>query len=153
MRPSLCPHLSFLPIVLDRVSVVMKRHHDHDSSYKRKHLIGDGLQYQRLSPLSLPWAMAAYRQTWYCRRNWIFYILIHRQQEVNCDTEHGLSTRGHKFHLHSDTLPPTKHTNFNKATPTNSATLCWGAFSFKPPHQFNQKSDAYILLVGWYFTY
>ena len=28
------------------------RHHDQGNSYKRKHLIGTGLQFQRLSPLS-----------------------------------------------------------------------------------------------------
>ena len=31
----------------------MKRHHDHGNSYKRKHLIGAVLQFQRFSPLSL----------------------------------------------------------------------------------------------------
>jgi hypothetical protein len=30
----------------------VKRHHDHDNSYKGKHLIGAGLQFQRFSPLS-----------------------------------------------------------------------------------------------------
>jgi hypothetical protein len=31
----------------------MKRHHDQDNSYKGKHLIGTGLQFQRFSPLSI----------------------------------------------------------------------------------------------------
>ena len=33
------------------VSIAMKRHYDHVNSYKRKHLIGVGLQVQRFSPL------------------------------------------------------------------------------------------------------
>ena len=32
--------------------IAVKRHHDHHNSYKGKHLIGTGLQFQRLSPLS-----------------------------------------------------------------------------------------------------
>jgi hypothetical protein len=32
----------------------MKKHHDHSNSYKGKHLIGVGLQFQRFSPLSAP---------------------------------------------------------------------------------------------------
>jgi hypothetical protein len=35
-----------------RVSIAMKRHHDQDNSYKGKHLIGAGLQFQGYSPLS-----------------------------------------------------------------------------------------------------
>ena len=38
--------------VLVRVSIAMKRHHDHDNSYKGRHLIGTSLQIQRFSPLS-----------------------------------------------------------------------------------------------------
>jgi hypothetical protein len=30
----------------------VKRHHDQGNSYKRQHLIGAGLQFQRLNPLS-----------------------------------------------------------------------------------------------------
>ena len=43
--------------VLVRVSVAMKRHHDHGNSHKGKHLIGAGLQFQRFSPL-LSWQEA-----------------------------------------------------------------------------------------------
>ena len=32
--------------------IAVKRHHDQGNSYKGKHLIGAGLQFQRLSPFS-----------------------------------------------------------------------------------------------------
>ena len=35
--------------------IAVKRHHDHSNSYKGKHLVGAGLQFQRLSPLSSWW--------------------------------------------------------------------------------------------------
>ena len=35
-------------IVLVTVSIAMKRHHGHSNSYKRKHLIGTGLQFRGL---------------------------------------------------------------------------------------------------------
>jgi len=38
-----------------RVSVVLKRPHDHDNSYKGEHLIMAGWQLQRLCPLSSWW--------------------------------------------------------------------------------------------------
>jgi len=34
------------------VSIVAKRDHSHGNSYKRKHLIGPGLQFQRFGPFS-----------------------------------------------------------------------------------------------------
>jgi hypothetical protein len=40
------------PIVLVRVSIAVKRHHDQGNSYKGQHLIGAVLQVQRFSPLS-----------------------------------------------------------------------------------------------------
>ena len=36
--------------VIVRVSIVMKRHHGHGNYYKGKHLIGVGLEFQKLSP-------------------------------------------------------------------------------------------------------
>jgi hypothetical protein len=38
--------------VLVRVSIVLKRYHDHGSSYKGKHFIGTGLQVLKSSPLT-----------------------------------------------------------------------------------------------------
>ena len=35
--------------------IAVKNHHDHSNSYKEKHLIGAGLQFQRFSPLSSWW--------------------------------------------------------------------------------------------------
>ena len=46
-----------------KVSISVKRYHDHGNSYKGKHLIGD-LHFQRFSPLSSWWNMVACRQTW-----------------------------------------------------------------------------------------
>ena len=42
-------------VVLVRVSIVVKRHHDQGNSYKGKHLVGAGLQFQRFRPLSSWW--------------------------------------------------------------------------------------------------
>jgi hypothetical protein len=44
--------LLFINIVLVRVSIVVKRHHDRGNSYKGKYLTGAGLQFQRFSLLS-----------------------------------------------------------------------------------------------------
>ena len=56
---NLCFHSSelnsrpyYLIVVLYRVSIAVKKHHDQGNSYKDKHLIGAGLQFQRFSPLS-----------------------------------------------------------------------------------------------------
>ena len=40
---------------LSQCSITVKRHHDHGSSYKRKHLIRAGLQFQKFSPLLSRW--------------------------------------------------------------------------------------------------
>jgi hypothetical protein len=45
----------FLYIVLVRVSIALKRHHEQDNPYTRQHLIGAGLQVQRFSSLSSRW--------------------------------------------------------------------------------------------------
>ena len=42
-----------------------KQKHDYGNSYKGKHLIGAGLQFQKFSPLSSWQDMAVYKQTWY----------------------------------------------------------------------------------------
>ena len=49
-----------LYITVFRVSIAMKRLHDHDNSYKGKHLIGRPTV-QIFSPLSSCWDMAMYR--------------------------------------------------------------------------------------------
>ena len=41
-----------------KVSIAVKKHHDHDNSSKEKHLIGASLQFQMSSPLS-QWDMQA----------------------------------------------------------------------------------------------
>jgi len=49
--------------VLVKVSITVKRHHDHSNSYKGKHLIGAGLKFQRCSPLLTGGKRAVHRQT------------------------------------------------------------------------------------------
>jgi hypothetical protein len=46
--------------VLVGVSIAVKRHPDHYSSYKGKHLIGAGSQFQRFSSLSPLWEALQY---------------------------------------------------------------------------------------------
>lgn len=41
--------------VLVKVSITVKRHHNHSNSYKGQHLIGAGLKFQRCSPLLTLW--------------------------------------------------------------------------------------------------
>jgi hypothetical protein len=43
--------MMMIMIVLVRVSIAVKRHHDQGNSYKGQRLIGAGLQVQRFSPL------------------------------------------------------------------------------------------------------
>ena len=46
--------------LLARVAIGMKRQHDHNNSYKGKHLIGHGYQVQKHSPLLL------WQEAWWC---------------------------------------------------------------------------------------
>ena len=68
-------------VVLVRVSIAVKRHHDHGNSYKGKHLIGSGLQFQRFSPLSSWWG--AWQHTGKHGTGEVaqFLIWVSRQQE------------------------------------------------------------------------
>jgi hypothetical protein len=84
----------------------MKRHRDQGNSYKGKHLIRAGLQFQRFSPLS-PWwetqqhagrfdAGGAKGSISWSEGN---------QEETMFHTGQSLSIGDLKVHLHSDTLP------------------------------------------------
>ena len=64
-----------------RVFNAVKGHHDHGNSYKGKHLIGTGSQFQTFSPLK--WQEAC-RQTWCWRRSWEFNNLIQKAAEGDC---------------------------------------------------------------------
>jgi hypothetical protein len=68
---------SFL-IYLSQCSIAVKRHHDQGNSYKRKHLIGAGLQ----SIVILAGSMAVYRQIQCWKSSWELYVWIHGQQQV-----------------------------------------------------------------------
>ena len=51
-------------IVLVRVSVTVKRHHDHSNSYKGKVFNWDGLHFQKFSPLSSFYICSGDGMTW-----------------------------------------------------------------------------------------
>jgi hypothetical protein len=79
--------------------IVVKKHHDQGSSHKGKHLIGAGLQFQRLSPLSGAWHRVG-RNTFWSEGN---------QQETDSSTLGRPWELGAlKAHLCSDTLLPTR---------------------------------------------
>jgi hypothetical protein len=61
---------------LSHCSTAGKRHNDHGSSYKRKHLIGGLLTFQRFSPL-LSW-----QGTWCHAGSHWSYILMYRQSHT-----------------------------------------------------------------------
>jgi hypothetical protein len=48
--------------ILVRVPIAMKRHHDQSNSYKENHLIGAGLQVQRISSLSSRWEHGSFQE-------------------------------------------------------------------------------------------
>ena len=98
-----------------------------------------GLQFQKFSPLSSWWNLVAHRQTWCWRRNWKFYMLIQRQQEVNWDAEPGLGINETSKPASTMTLWhffQQDHANAKKAIPPNSVTPyeLMGAITFKLPH-------------------
>ena len=67
--------------VLVRVSIAVKRHHDHGNSYKEKHLIVAGLQFRDLVPChhgEARWHTGRHK-CWSGSQE--FYIRIGRQQE------------------------------------------------------------------------
>ena len=54
-----------------RVSIAVKRHHDHGDSNKGQHLVGDGLQFQRFNPVSfMAESMATYTQADMVLEDW-----------------------------------------------------------------------------------
>jgi hypothetical protein len=69
-----------LVFALVRVSIAMKRHHDHSNSYKGKQLIRAGFQFQRFS-LLLSWQHADRHGAREGAEE--FYLLIHRQKGKN----------------------------------------------------------------------
>lgn len=79
------PHVGKWQSACLRVSIAMKRDHDQGNSYKGKHLIGLGLQVQRISPYVQH--ADRYSAGEVAKE---FYICIVRQQEER-DTGLGLS--------------------------------------------------------------
>ena len=92
--------------ILFRVSMAVKKQHDHGNSYKEKHLIEVAdCSSEVQSIVIMAGNMIACRQTWMVLS---VYILIRRQQELNCNSVSSLCTGKLKAHPYSDTLPPTK---------------------------------------------
>ena len=71
-------------LVLVRVFIAVKRHHDQGNTYKGKQLIGAGLQFQRFSPLQSWWEAWHLRGRLGAERTKEFYILIQRQPGGDC---------------------------------------------------------------------
>jgi hypothetical protein len=87
----------------------VKRHHDHVNSYKRKHLIGAGLQFQRFSPLSSWWeAWPHVGKHGAGERAESFISFIYRQQMTVRHNGYHLSMGDLKIFPHSKILSPTK---------------------------------------------
>jgi hypothetical protein len=107
----------------------VKRHNDHSSSYKGKHLIGAGLQFQRFSPL-----LIVIEEVWWC-------IGRHGAEEgAESSTSGSAGSRKRmpywawleylspQYHpTPCDTLPPTRPHLLTPYEPM-------GTVSFKPPH-------------------
>ena len=113
---------------LSQSFIAVKKDHDQGNSYKGKHFIGAGLQFERLSTLSSWWE--AWQLTGrYGAWNWELYILIQRQPGRD-----GLSSPGSQeeslFHVgrslntrSPQSLPVQWHTSSNKATPNSAIYL------------------------------
>jgi hypothetical protein len=87
-----------------RVSMVVKKHHDHRSSYKSKHLIGAGLQFQRFSSLSSWWEAWQSAGRHSAREGAESSTSKGRQERLSSRQQ----KEGLKAHPQSDTLPPTR---------------------------------------------
>jgi len=105
--PDLLEFLSclILMIVLLRVSIAVKRHHDHSSSYKEKHLVGLAYEF-RATQADMVLALKP-----------VFYIWVYRQQSES--VSHW--TWHEPLKPQSPILPTrsTPNTHSNKATHTN----------------------------------
>ena len=115
-----CGSILFLPCYLCRVYIAVKRHNDQGNSFKRKHLIGAGLQFQRFSPLSLG------QEAWQ-------YPDSHgsggAESSTSCSKVNQEKTGSHVVRRRISKPTPTVthfhqqgHTYSNKSTPLNSAT-------------------------------
>ena len=129
----------------------MKRHHDQGNSYKGKHLIGAGLQFQRFSPLSSwqeAWQRETCRHTW-CWKSWEFCILIQRQPKGDCHSTLGIAWAfiwDLKACLHSDILSSTRPHLLILPHPMGQAFKhmnLWGPYLLKPP-QLTDNDTCYV---------
>lgn len=98
--------------------------HDQGNSYKGKQLIGAGLQFTGLIYYHQDRSMAEFRELWYWRKSWEFYIQTDRPQEENETHQAWLvlmrpQSPPSMTHFHGQC-----HTYSNKVTPAYSANLC-----------------------------
>ena len=104
-----------LLVVLVRVSIAMKRHHDQGNSYKGQHLIGAGFQFQRF------YTLLSWQKAWH-------HLGRHdagEGAESSTSWSEGSRERvwllctGQSLSTRSPQSPPTQwHTSSNQATPT-----------------------------------
>ena len=121
----LCPSLlqRMKPSVLVRVTIAMKRHHDHGNFYKEKIFNWDwstGLEVWSI--IIIARSTAALKHTWCWRRGWEFYIWIIRKRER--DTRHSLSIcnlTANQWHISSNKATP------NPTRPTFPIMPLYGA--------------------------
>lgn len=118
--------------ILAKASVSVKKHQNHGNSYKVKNLIESSILFQRSIVI-----MAAYRKTWWGRRNSELYILI-------CSQQKEIATLGLVCAFNTSkltyTLAPTRTHLLQHllivSLPMGQAfkyTSLWRAFLFKPP--------------------
>jgi hypothetical protein len=93
-----------------RVYIAVKRHHDQGNSYKGKHLIGAGLQFQRFSPLSSRWEAMAEMVV---EKELRVLHLDMQAAEGDC-VPHWANLK----HRRPQSPPSQWHSSSNKATPT-----------------------------------
>jgi hypothetical protein len=114
-----------LAIVLVRISIAVKRHHDQGNSYKGQHLIGAGLQVQRFSPLSSRW------EAWQHPGR---HDAGEGAESTSC-SERNQKTNFHAARRRVSKPTPQRHTSSNKATHLimSLLRLC----IFKPLYPYN----------------
>jgi hypothetical protein len=121
-----------------KVSLAMKRHHDHSNSYKGKHLIWTGLQFRclihYLSSWQKAWQHAGIHSAGEVAESFTSWSIGSRS---DCHTRPCSSIWDLKACLYSDTLPPTRSHLLIVPLPIPQAfkhMSLRGPFLFRTPH-------------------
>ena len=139
--------LSF-PHVSVRVSIAVKRDHDHDNSYKGKHSIG-WLTFSEIQFIFNMVRHGSVQVDMVLEKQLRIFHLVQAKEVFLASGRNLEHIRDLKVSLHGDALPPRPHTYSNKATSLNSATHFGGHFFFKPPQPTCQYALVlYTLLIG-----